>query len=92
MPSLNELKGQKIVVFLLAPLIEQQHPVHSVKLVEVESSGIWIEDEDFGAFMHAKLKNPILERQPLFFVPFAQIGWIFSTADYPSLSEKGFGL
>jgi hypothetical protein len=29
---------------------------------------------------------------PLFFVPFAQIGWIMEGADYPSLSEKRLGL
>lgn len=92
MPMLEELKGQRIIVHLLSTLIEQKTPILITTLVEVEPSGIWIEGADLAAFMHDLLKTNALPRTPVFFVPFAQIGWIFSAAEYPSLSEKGLGL
>jgi len=92
MPHLEELKGQRVIMHLLASLIEQKNRILSTVLVDVEPAGIWIEGPDLAAFLHERFKKNALPKTPVFFVPFSQVGWIFSTADYPSLSEKGLGL
>ena len=92
MPSLAELKGQAILVYLTCPLIEQKERVLTTKLVELEPSGIWIEGKDLAEYLHKTYKQGIIPKMPLFFVPFAQIAWISGSANYPSLSEKHLGV
>jgi hypothetical protein len=92
MPTLEDLKGKEIIVCLVRRILEQGDQVLVTKLVSVESSGIWIEGRNLAKYLHDDLKHSILPRMPLFFVPFAQVRWIFDSADYPSLSEKGLGL
>ena len=91
MKTLEELVGDQVMLRLLHPILEIEHPILWTKLLAVEQQGVWIEGNDFAEAMQAKFKQP-LPKTPLFFVPFAQIGWIFSVADYPFLSEKSLGL
>ena len=91
MPSLAALKDQKIVIQLVHPLLEAKNLIIATHLLEVEASGIWIEGKDVAEFMQKHL-NTALPRTPIFFVPFAQIVWIYSSADHPYLSEKSLGL
>ena len=92
MPRVEELKGETIVIWLLHGPVEQKHPVVVTKLVEVEQSGVWIEGKDLAEHLHAEFKLSIVPKMPIFFVPFAQIAWISSSADYPSISEKALAL
>jgi hypothetical protein len=91
MPKLADLHGQEIAIRLVRPLVGQKQPMLFTRLVEIEPSGIWIEGTDFAEYAQAKLKKP-LAKTPVFFVPFAQIAWIASYADYPYLSEQSLGL
>jgi hypothetical protein len=91
MPSLSELKGQKVAMLLLHPLIEQKDNMIVTSLLEVEPNGVWIEGTDIAEHLQSQFKKP-LPKTPIFFVPFAQIAWISSSADYPYLSEKSLGL
>jgi hypothetical protein len=91
MPNLSDLKGNKIVIKLLHPVIEQKHSVLVTQLVDIEPSGIWIEGTDAAEYLQAALKQP-LSQTPIFFVPFAQVAWIASSVNYPYLSEKSLGL
>jgi hypothetical protein len=92
MPRLEDLKGKDIVILLLTPLMDQTRKVIATKLVEIEISGLWLEGKDVAKSMHETHKLAIIPRMPLFFVPFAQIGWIMGSSDYPSLSEEHLGL
>ncbi len=92
MPILEELKGKEIVICLVHTILDQKHPVIVTKLVELETTGVWIEGRDLAKYFHEELKHSIVPKMPLFFVPFAQVRWIYDSADYPSLSEKGLGL
>jgi hypothetical protein len=92
MPRLEELKGHPIVILLIHPLMEQKTQVISTKLVDVETSGVWLEGKDLADCLHEYSKQAIVPKMPLFCVPFAQIAWINGSADYPSLSEKRLGL
>jgi hypothetical protein len=91
MTRLEELKGRKIVVYLLQHIIDQTSPVISTLLVDLDANGIWIEGKELAETLHSTYKKP-MPKTPVFFVPFAQIGWIVSFADYPYLSEKSLGL
>lgn len=91
MKKLEELVSEQIMLRLLHPILEIEHSVLWTKLVAVELSGVWIEGNAFAEAMQNKFKQPVA-KTPLFFVPFAQIAWIFAVADYPYLSEKSLGL
>jgi hypothetical protein len=91
-PRIDELKGSNIVLYLLHGLVEQKHPVLVTKLVDVEQSGIWIEGKDLADYFHTEFKLSMVPKMPIFFVPFAQVAWISSSADYPSISEKALEL
>jgi len=91
MPKLIDLKGQTIVLYLMQPLIEQKYHVVATRLVEIEDNGLWIEGKDLAEHLEKTFKQSI-PKMPIFFVPFAQIGWIASGADYPYLSEISLGV
>ncbi len=92
MSRLASLKGERVVMLLVSTILEQSHPVLNVRLVDIEDAGIWIEGEDLAKYIHERYKQAAIPKMPIFFVPFSQVGWIHYGADYPSLSEKGFGL
>jgi hypothetical protein len=60
----------------------------SLKLVAVESSGIWIESEDFMEDMLAGTPHTMTAKTFQIFLPFAQILAIYSLADTPWLSKR----
>jgi hypothetical protein len=88
-PSLNSLVGEKIIARIDA--IDDEKP-RVVKLLLVENAGIWVESDkiiqDFlaGQGVSASLRTVVV------FVPWNHVHWILGFADYPALSEKGFGL
>jgi hypothetical protein len=92
MSRLDQLKGKKVTLRLTHLLIEQSHPILITTLVDVDSAGIWIESPEMNKTVHAMTKNAMLPDTGIFFVPFAQVAWILSSAGYPSLSEEGLGV
>jgi hypothetical protein len=90
--TLQELKGQHIVAKISGLTIGSTASVHILKLVEIEDAGIWVESEEFTKYLLTLAKLATTPKAPVFFVPYAQICWIFAGADYPALLEKGFGL
>jgi len=71
--------------------INEKHAV-MVKLIGVDDGGIWIEWQDATEQWLAKVKRTLLERTPVFFLPYARIEWILGAADYPSFSDKSLGV
>jgi hypothetical protein len=86
LPSLQALVGNRTLVRIIAI---DEHKPKVVKIVAVESSGIWIEAQDLIQDMMSRLKITATPKTLVFFVPFSGISWIMSSANYPALSEKG---
>jgi hypothetical protein len=91
MPNLAELKNKEVVIQLVRPLLEAKSSVVKTYILDIEASGIWIEGSDLAEYLQKHLNSP-LQRTPVFFVPFSQIIWIYSSADHPYLSVKSLGL
>lgn len=89
MPALKDLVGQRIVAQVTG-LLNQDFPVMVLQLVDVEASGVWVENPKFTQSLLDRCKVQVSPKTPIFFVPFAQIVWILDAADYPGLSEKSF--
>ena len=94
MTQLSELVGHEIVLELLNPVVrpkKKSGKAQKVKLVAVESAGIWIEYPE-------ETTNILLEHvgamptTPVFFFPFSQVRYIFVMGDLVALSEKAFDL
>ena len=93
MPKLADFIGQIITVKLRDPFLKddpEKHDIAHLKLVDVESFGIWVESDKFT--MECLQGRATLPITPIFFVPFSQISLIVDAADYPSFSEAAFGL
>jgi hypothetical protein len=84
-PSLASLVGHEVAARILS-IDEKQVVV--VKLLAVESGGIWVESktitEDFLAGMGVAPAPPTF----VLFVPYHYVPWIVSVADYPFFSGK----
>jgi hypothetical protein len=89
MPNLTELIGQVIVAHIprLHPTIFQQ-----VKLHGVEAGGIWIESQMMTNTFFETAGYSSSSRTMIFFFPYHQIGFVMTSIDGPSLSEKSFGV
>jgi hypothetical protein len=92
MPRLEQLKGKLVAICLTHLLIEQSDSILVTTLVDIEGAGVWVESPKLTKTILALAETAMLPNTPIFFVPFTQIAWILSAADYPSLSEEGFGL
>jgi hypothetical protein len=90
MPNLADLKGEKILIHLLYPLLESKTNVLTIRLIDVESAGLWLEGSHFADYAEEKYKQPAT-KTPVFPVPFSQILWVLSSLDEPYLSEKSLG-
>jgi hypothetical protein len=86
LPSLESLVGKQTVARISA--LDEQKPV-VVKIVGVETAGIWVENQKFMEDMMADRKLTATPKTVVFFIPFTGIAWLTSFVDYPSLSEKG---
>ena len=79
------------VLLMLAP---RWHPteLQTVKLLGVESRGLWVENQEMTNAILQRFKSPASPRSVVFFLPFAEIAFVIAGADAPSLDEKAFGL
>ena len=91
MPSLTDLIGEEIALELITPFIRSESGKSTrVKLIAVETAGIWVEFPDTTEILLAA--TGALPRTPVFFFPFSQVRCIFMMDDIVALSEKAFGL
>lgn len=89
MRSLKSMVGEMII--LRVPVLDREE-MSLVKLHAVESSGIWIESQDFTDAMMKKLQLTASSTTLVLFVPFQSIEFIVGSKNSLCLSEKAFGL
>ncbi len=89
LPSLSELVGQNLVARI--SIVDERVPT-LIKLLRVETGGIWLESQKATEHWLTELKVSATPKTLVFFVPYSQIAWILSSADYPALSEKALGV
>lgn len=89
MPRLQDFVGQTIIA--LVPIFD---PVvyQSLKLHEVEASGLWVENQEITNFMLEKYGLATTPKTMIFFLPFHEIRFVLGSLDVPSLGEKAFGV
>ncbi len=89
MPRLQDFVGQTIIahVPIFDPVVLQSLKVH-----EVEASGLWVESQKTTNLMLQKLGYASSSKTMIFFLPFHQISFVIGSVDEPSLDEKAFGV
>ena len=78
-------------VGILIPVI---HPkiYQRMKIIGVEEGGIWVESQKLINEMLQALKVTAAPNTLVIFVPYHQIAFAITGADYPSFDEKALGL
>jgi hypothetical protein len=89
MPSLTEMVGQEIIAFI--PIMDRK-VLQKVKLLGVETGGIWIESQKMTNVLLGALGVQSAPKSAIFFLPFQQITFVVAGQDVPSLGEKAFGV
>jgi hypothetical protein len=85
MPSLRSLEGKKI--FACIPLM-QANVIAEYNLHSVETSGIWISGQKLTEYFMEKASRTMLEKTPVFFVPFHQIVVVLAMDEGVQVSDK----
>jgi hypothetical protein len=85
--TLSEFIGKDII--LLIPFIEPDH-YQCVKLLGVETGGIWIESQLLLNRVYSAVGAVASERSPVFFFPYHQIEFAMATVDGMALNESAF--
>jgi hypothetical protein len=60
----------------------------TLRLVSVETGGIWVESQDFMEDMFSETKHTMTPKSFLLFVPFAQILAVYAMVDSPWISRR----
>lgn len=87
--NFSALIGQEIGV--LIPKIHQTI-IQRVKLIGVESGGIWVESQDATNAILKRFNVATAPKTPVFFLPYHEIAFAIAGLDKVSLDEKSFGL
>jgi hypothetical protein len=96
MPSLEELKGQRILAQIKGLLGETETHAEMFRLVAIDTGGIWVESERFTKYILtvAKLsttpKAPVLSLWHSLSMPQLATLWKFKVAHYPDCSTLDF--
>ena len=78
-------------ILALIPGIDQRK-IQKIKLRDVESTGIWIENQGLiNAFLES-VGQPTAPKTLVVFLPYSSITAIYVGVDEPSLNEKAFGV
>jgi hypothetical protein len=85
----SDLIGQQIALIL--PLVSNEI-LQFVKLVGVESNGLWVESQAATNVLLQKAGAPTAPRTLVLFFPYAEIRLVLASTDAVSLDEKAFGL
>jgi len=85
----SDLIGQEVGL-----IIPRFHPekIQSVKVIGVESGGVWIESQWLTNQLLEKFGVASAPRTAAVFVPYHQIAWGVTSVSGPSLHEKAFGV
>jgi hypothetical protein len=87
--KLSDYLGQTLI--MLIPFIETEH-YQQVKLVSVESGGIWIECQSLIDQIYTALDAAASERTPVFFIPYQHILFATVPREGMALNESAFGV
>jgi hypothetical protein len=81
---LTEMVGEVIAV--MSPVL---HPneMQRVKLLAVETGGVWIESQSFTNGFLRYIGQSVAPRTLIFFLPYHQISFVRASLDLPSLSD-----
>jgi hypothetical protein len=77
--ELNKLVGRRVIV--MGPRFLESEKPQSVKLLAVETAGIWIESQEAVEKLITSLQRKPSSEGLAFFVPFAQITSIIAGVD-----------
>jgi len=86
--NLSEMIGKEIVV--LIPFTSPHY--QQIKLLGVESGGIWIESQVMINEIFSALGETSSERTPAFFVPYHHIQFAMVPVPGMALNERAFGV
>jgi hypothetical protein len=65
---------------------------YPVKLLGVESGGIWVESQEVINAILSDANTPTAPKTPVVFLPYHRLSLVLSSIDVPSLNEKAFGV
>jgi hypothetical protein len=83
--SLHQLIGQEIIAHV--PMFHQTK-WQTLKLINVETAGIWVESRDFQEWAIQNTGISITPKTAVLFLPFHQIVHILGSLDVPYVSDK----
>lgn len=86
---LREMTGTLIVARI--PVLDPEEMV-TVRLHKVESSGVWIESQDFHEAVLKRVGMAASTTSLVLFIPFSGIDYIVASVNSTVLSEAAFGL
>jgi len=85
MPSLSELVGRRILAVIDS--IEADK-MTEYRLHGVEASGLWISNKKTNELFMERASRRMLEKTPIFFVPFHSITFVFGMDEGLQVSDK----
>lgn len=84
--QLRKLVGREIIVAFR--IFNSQVQPTEATLLGVETGGVWIESQEATDLLLEKMKKDMLERTPIFFLPFSAIAFIVELRNVPAISSK----
>lgn len=87
--QLSDFIGQVILVMI--PFLDKSG-IQKVKLLGVESGGIWIQSQHATNFILQKGGLATSPKTPVFFSPYHAISLAYAATEEPALNEVSFGV
>jgi hypothetical protein len=85
MISLQDLIGKEIIASI--PIFHRT-TLQKMKLINVESSGLWVESRTISDSMLKHIGYTYSPKSVIFFLPFHQIAYILESLDVPYISDE----
>jgi hypothetical protein len=85
----SELVGSQI--FIVIPRIHATD-YQEVKLIGVETGGLWIESQEFTNVFLQLFGVPAAQKTPVVFFPYHEIAYVVTSLEQLALDEKAHGL
>jgi hypothetical protein len=87
--TFNDFVGQTVLA--VVPILHKIE-FQTLKVHGCEAGGIWVESQVLTDMILKAIGQQTGKRTPIFFLPFHQITFAWTTLDQPSLSESAFGV
>jgi hypothetical protein len=88
-PSLSELVGHNIhAIIPVLNKADEMDAIEMYKLHAVESSGLWLENQQLTEILLESAGEKSSETTSVFFVPFSQVKIVLGSVDVPSFSDS----